>query len=76
MRAWVTDPTGDDVYPIVTYTWLLTKKKYEDSGKADAVKKLLKWCLSDGQKLSESLHYVALPEAISERVSKVVDQVQ
>jgi phosphate transport system substrate-binding protein len=75
-RAWVTDPVGDDVYPIVTYTWLLTKKKYEDAAKGEAVKKLLKWCLSDGQKLSESLQYVALPEAIAESVSKAADQVQ
>ncbi len=76
LRAWVTDPVGDDVYPIVTYTWLLTKKKYDDAAKGAAVKQLLKWCLSDGQKLSESLQYVALPEAITERVGKAVDQVQ
>jgi phosphate transport system substrate-binding protein len=76
MRAWVTDPVGDDVYPIVTYTWLLTKKKYDDAAKGAAIKQLLKWCLTDGQKLSESLNYVALPEAVAERVSKAVDTVQ
>jgi phosphate transport system substrate-binding protein len=76
MRAWVTDPAGDDVYPIVTYTWLLTKKKYDDAAKGEAVKKLLKWCLTDGQKLSESLNYVALPDAVAESVGKAVDQVQ
>ncbi len=76
MRAWVTDPAGDDVYPIVTYTWLLTKKKYDDAGKAAAIKQVLKWCLSDGQKLSESLQYVALPDPISERVRKAVDLIQ
>ncbi len=59
LRAWVTEPAGDDVYPIVTYTWLLTKKKYDDAAKGAAIKQLLKWCLSDGQKLSESLQYVA-----------------
>jgi phosphate transport system substrate-binding protein len=76
MRAWVTDPAGDDVYPIVTYTWLLTKKKYDDAAKGAAVKQLLKWCLTDGQKLSESLQYVALPEAIATRVTAAVDQIQ
>lgn len=76
MRAWVTDPAGDDVYPIVTYTWLLTKKKYDDAAKGAAIKQLLKWCLTDGQKLSESLQYVALPEAVAERVNKAVDQIQ
>ncbi len=76
MRAWVTDPVGDDVYPIVTYTWLLTKKKYDDAAKGAAIKQLLKWCLSDGQKLSESLNYVALPDAVVERVAKATDQIQ
>lgn len=75
-RAWVTDPVGDDVYPIVTYTWLLTKKKYDDAAKGAAVKQLLKWCLSDGQKLAESLQYVALPQPVSERVSLAADLVQ
>jgi phosphate transport system substrate-binding protein len=72
----VTDPVGDDAYPIVTYTWLLTKKKYADPAKGEAVKKLLKWCLTDGQALSESLQYVRLPQPVADSVGKVVDQVQ
>ena len=76
LRAWVTDPAGDDVYPIVTYTWILAKKKYEDPAKGKAVKELLKWCLTEGQKTSESLQYVALPEAVATRVSKAVDEIQ
>lgn len=76
LRAWVTDPAGDDAYPIVTYTWILTKKKYEDPAKAAAVKTLLKWCLTEGQKLSESLFYVVVPEVIAARVEKVTEQIQ
>src|SRR5262249_11029644 len=30
LRAWIPDPTGDGAYPIVTYTWLLCYKKYDD----------------------------------------------
>ena len=76
LRAWVTDPEGADSYPIVTYTWILAKKKYADPAKAEAVKKLLSWCLTDGQKLSESLHYVPLPEAVSARVIQAVATLQ
>lgn len=76
LRAWVTDPAGDDVYPIVTYTWILAKKKYDDPAKAKAVKDMLKWVLTDGQKTSESLQYVALPEAVATRVTKAVDEIQ
>ena len=76
MRAWVTDPEGDDAYPIVTYTWILAKKKYDDAAKGAALKKLLAWCLGDGQKLSEELHYVPLPEPVAQQVSQAVNTIQ
>ena len=40
------------------------------------MKKLLAWCLSDGQKLSEQLHYVALPEPVAQRVSQAASRIQ
>lgn len=76
MRAWAPDPAGEGAYPIVSYTWILAKKKYEDPGKAEAVKKLLSWCLTDGQKLSESLHYVRLPDVIAGKVAKVAETIE
>jgi phosphate transport system substrate-binding protein len=76
LRAWVTDPAGDDAYPIATYTWILAKKKYADKTKADALKSLLKWCLSDGQKLSKELHFLELPETVTTRVAKAVDVIE
>ena len=76
MRAWVTDPAGDESYPIVTYTWILAHKKYEDKAKAVALKSVLKWCLSDGQKLSEGLFYVPLPGAVASNVLKAVDTIE
>ncbi len=30
LRAFVTDPEGEDSYPIVTYTWLLAYENYDD----------------------------------------------
>jgi phosphate transport system substrate-binding protein len=76
LRAWVTDPEGDDVYPIATYTWILAKKKYADKTKADSLKALLKWCLSDGQALSKELHYLPLPASVTDKVSKAVETIE
>ena len=76
MRGWAPDPAGDASYPIVTYTWILVKKKYEDKGKADAIKKLMKWCLSDGQLLADSLHYIPLPGEVAAKVSTAVDTIE
>src|SRR5450755_4732980 len=76
MRAWVTDPAGDESYPIVTYTWILAHKKYDDKAKSAALKSVLKWSLTDGQKLSESLFYVPLPETVASNVLKAVDTIE
>ena len=76
MRAWVTDPAGDESCPMVTYTWILAHKKYEDKAKATALKSVLKWSLTDGQKLSEGLFYVPLPEAVAGNVLKAVDSIE
>lgn len=76
LRAWAPDPAGDEAYPIVTYTWVLAKKKYDDKAKSVALKSLLKWCLTDGQALSESLHYIALPQAVSSKVLQAIDSIE
>ena len=32
--AWLPDPAGDDSYPIVTYTWIICYKNYDDAKKS------------------------------------------
>jgi len=76
LRAWVTDPAGDDVYPLATYTWILAKKKYADKAKAEAVKSLVKWCLTEGQGLAAGLHFLALPPAVAARVAKAAETIE
>jgi phosphate transport system substrate-binding protein len=47
--AWVSDPEGKDAYPIVTYTWMLFYKKYENQAKAKALRALINYGLTDGR---------------------------
>lgn len=67
MIVWVSDPAAADAYPIVTYTWILLYKKYDDKDKLSALKGLLDYSLTDGQKESESLGYVPLPAAVASK---------
>jgi phosphate transport system substrate-binding protein len=62
--AWVSDPEAKDAYPIVTYTWVILYKKNDNKEKLDALKGLLLYSLTDGQKESESLGYVPLPAEV------------
>jgi len=66
--AWQSDPEVKDAYPIVTYTWLLCYKQYSDKNKVDALKELLNYCLTDGQKDAEALGYIPLPPKVVETV--------
>ena len=66
--AWLPDPQGDGSYPIVTYTWLICYKKYPDAAKANALKELITFCQNEGQKSSEKLGYIPLPEPVVAKV--------
>lgn len=70
MRVWLPDPGGEQSYPIATYTWMLFYKKYQDPNKASAIRDVIAYCLKDGQKISEKMGYVPLPENVVQEVLK------
>lgn len=76
MIAWVSDPSGAGSYPIVTYTWIMVYRTYQDEAKAKALKEVLTWCLGDGQKLANELHYIPLPDKVTSVVKKALDEIK
>jgi phosphate transport system substrate-binding protein len=72
---WIPDPEGDNAYPIVTYTWIMTYKKYEEPKKAAALKDMLTYCLTDGQKNCEELGYIPLPREVVEAVKAALGNI-
>ncbi|NET04618.1 MAG: phosphate ABC transporter substrate-binding protein PstS [Symploca sp. SIO2B6] len=75
LRAFVTNPEGADSYPIVTYTWLLAYKEYDDPEIAKAVEAAIEYGLTEGQKVAPDLGYIPLPENVIEKVAAVADQI-
>lgn len=76
LRAWLPDPEGPQAYPIATYTWLLLYKKNSDPKKAAALRELVDYCLTEGQKMSAQMGYIPLPESVAATVRKAVVSVQ
>lgn len=72
MRIWITDPPDSAAYPIVTYTWLLVRRTYDDAAKASALADLLEYCLGDGQRVAGELGYIPLPEDVAARARTAV----
>jgi phosphate transport system substrate-binding protein len=62
--AWMPDPAGDSSYPIVTYTWMIFYKTYDDEKKYKAIQDLIKYCLDEGQKISVESGYIRLPDSV------------
>ena len=52
LRAWIPDPAGADAYPIVTYTWLLCYKKYQDPKVAQTIKAIVQYGLTAGRRIA------------------------
>ena len=73
MVVWVSDPAATDAYPIVTYTWIIVHKGYDNGEKLGALKGLIGYGLTDGQKESAALGYVPLPPAVAAKAKAAVD---
>ena len=75
LRAFVTDPEGENSYPIVTYTWLLAYENYDDPQKLQALKDVANWSLTDGQAYAGELGYIPLPDNVVEKVQGKLDTI-
>ena len=76
LRAFVSDPEGEDSYPIVTYTWLLAYENYDDPQKVQALKDVINWSLTEGQNYADELGYIPLPDNVVEKVQAKLDTIQ
>ena len=76
LRAFVTDPEGEQSYPIVTYTWLLAYQNYDNPNKLEAFKNVVNWSLTEGQDYAAELGYIPLPDNVVEKVQTKLDTIQ
>ena len=61
----IVNPARADAYPIVTFSWLLLYRKYDDPEKGSALRDFIAWGLSNGQTFSQKLGYLPLPGEIA-----------
>jgi phosphate transport system substrate-binding protein len=73
LRLYITDPHGRETYPIVTFSWILLYKHYDDARKAQALVELLRWSLNDGQRLASDLGYIPLQANVASKSIAALD---
>jgi phosphate transport system substrate-binding protein len=71
-RVSITDPPGAAAYPIATFTWLLIPAKLHTADQQKVLVGFLRWALTDGQKMVESLGYAPIPREIAAREIKAL----
>lgn len=75
LRLFLPDPKGKDSYPLVTYSWLLLYKQYDDGDKKEALLNFIRWGLSEEQQYAAALGYVSLPEKVAALGLKALDNI-
>jgi len=75
LRAFIPDPQGANSYPIVTFSWILLRKKYNPET-ANALRELFQWCLQEGQRYSPELGYVRVPASVSEKATAALNSIK
>jgi len=71
-RVFVGDPA--DGYPIVGLTWMMVYENYATPAKANSIKRMVEWILTDGQDLNGAppLNYTRIPAEVAREAIKVV----
>lgn len=67
LRASLVNAPGSDAYPITTFTWILLPVPNDNPQKSAALRDLLRWMLTSGQKECSGLGYLPLPKEIADR---------
>ncbi len=75
LRYSITNAGGKDSYPISGTVWAVVYVN-QPKDKGQQVVDFLRWCLHDGQKYCEELHYATLPSGLVEKADKKLDAVK
>ena len=74
--AWLPDPDGTKSYPITTYTWMIFRKDNGNPAKAKALRDMVEYSLTEGQKIADSMGYIPLPQSVIDQVRKAAANIQ
>ncbi len=73
----VTDPPHPQAYPIVTYTWVMCRQEYPSEREAEAIRKLMLFCLEDRQQdIAVELGFLRLPGEVQQRARQAVASIR
>lgn len=75
-RVSITNSPGAGAYPISSFTWMLLYENPENKAHAAVMNDFMKWALSSGQPMAETLGYARLPDALVAMELEQLDRIK
>ena len=76
LTFWALDAGGDASYPITAQSWVIVYAKQTDKAKGEAVKKFIKYLVTDGQALLPEIDFAPLPQGLRDKAVAQLDRIQ
>jgi phosphate ABC transporter phosphate-binding protein len=71
----IVDPSGADVYPISSFTWIVVPLRSANDAKRNALTGFLQWMLGPGQRQAAALGYLPLPKDVTIREEAAIARI-
>src|SRR5258705_2495543 len=75
LRVSITNSTGENAYPISSYTYILAYKDQKSADKGKALVDFLWWGTHDGEQFAKDLLYAPLPAEIVKRTEAKINSI-
>ena len=75
LRVSITNATGENAYPISSYTYILAYKDQKNADKGKALVDFLWWGIHDGEQFAKDLQYAPLPAEIVKRAEAKINSI-
>ena len=75
LRVSITNATGENAYPISSYTYVLAYKDQKSADKGKALVDFLWWGIHDGEQFANGLQYAPLPAEIVKRAEAKINSI-
>ena len=75
-RVSITNAPGQGAYPISSFTWILMYENPDDKAQARVMTDFMKWALSNGQAMAETLGYARLPDALVAQELELLNRIK
>ena len=75
LRVSITNASGENAYPISSYTYILAYKDQKNADKGKALVDFLWWGIHDGEQFAKDLQYAPLPGEIVKRAEAKINSI-